>query len=67
MFRLLEFLFSGRWACTHKWEVHKELTLNTMVGGKKRPHKIELLYILRCSKCGEITSRVEEVRNGDIK
>ena len=59
MLRLLEFIFTGVWSCTHKWENQKEIILKTMVDGKEEPFKIEVLYILRCTKCGEITSRTE--------
>ena len=61
MIKLLEFLFTGKWACTHKWETFKEHILTTRVDEKKEPFKIEYLYVLRCIKCGELTSKTIEV------
>lgn len=49
MKKLLEFLLYG---CFHKWEVHDTKVL---VDQKSSP--IGKLYILRCTRCGEIKNK----------
>lgn len=49
-------ILARRRDCAHRWEIFKEGTLTRVDkwGGEK---EIGLVFVLKCSRCGEITTR----------